>query len=163
MIHESAICESTQIGIGTRVWAFVHILSGARIGEGCNICDFVFIENEVTIGDRSTIKSGVQLWDGIKIGSDVFVGPNVTFMNDKYPKSKNHKFEKLSTVIDDFASIGANATILPGIKIGKHAVIGAGSVVTKDVPPGMVVAGNPASELKSKTFKNYLHKIIYRS
>jgi UDP-2-acetamido-3-amino-2,3-dideoxy-glucuronate N-acetyltransferase len=163
MIHESAICESTQIGIGTTVWAFVHILSGARIGEECNICDFVFIENEVTIGDRSTIKSGVQLWDGIKIGSDVFVGPNVTFMNDKYPKSKNRKFEKLSTVIDDFASIGANATILPGIKIGKYAVIGAGSVVTKDVPPGMVVAGNPASELKSKTFKNYLHKIIHRS
>ena len=119
MIHSSAICESLNIGEGTRIWAFVHILPGAIIGEDCNICDFVFIENQVVIGDRTTIKSGVQLWDGVTIGSDVFIGPNATFTNDKNPQSKNLAFNLLRTTIGDGASIGANATILPGISVGK--------------------------------------------
>ena len=144
MIHSAAICESEQIGPGTRIWAFVHILPGAVIGSDCNICDFVFIENLVTIGDRTTIKSGVQIWDGITIGSDVFIGPNVTFSNDKYPKSKNQNFELLPTIVGNGASIGANATILPGISIGENSIIGAGSVVTKSVEPGVTVIGNPA-------------------
>ena len=148
MIHKAAICESEQIGPGTRIWAFVHILPGAVIGSDCNICDFVFIENLVTIGDRTTIKSGVQIWDGVTIGSDVFIGPNVTFSNDKYPKSKNQNFELLPTFVGNGASIGANATILPGISIGANAVIGAGSVVTKNVEPGVTVIGNPAIPLR---------------
>jgi acetyltransferase-like isoleucine patch superfamily enzyme len=144
MIHSAAICESKQIGSGTTIWAFVHILAGAVIGEDCNICDFVFIENQVVIGDRTTIKSGVQIWDGITIGSDVFIGPNVTFTNDKYPRSKNKDFELLRTFVGDNASIGANATILPGISIGANAIIGAGSVVTKNIEAGSTVIGNPA-------------------
>ena len=148
MIHKAAICESTQIGNGTTIWAFVHILPGAVIGSDCNICDFVFIENQVTIGDRTTIKSGVQIWDGVTIGSDVFIGPNVTFSNDKYPRSKNKEFQLLLTFVGDNASIGANATILPGISIGANAVIGAGSVVTKNVEPGTTVVGNPAIPLR---------------
>ena len=146
MIHTSAICESDQIGSGTNIWAFVHILPGAVIGNDCNICDFVFIENQVVIGSRTTIKSGVQIWDGVTIGNDVFVGPNVTFTNDKYPVSKNSNFVLLKTKIEDGVSIGANSTILPGITLGKGSVIGAGSVVTKDVPPGITVLGNPAQE-----------------
>jgi acetyltransferase-like isoleucine patch superfamily enzyme len=161
VIHQSAICDSKNIGSGTNVWAFVHILEGAKIGNDCNICDFVFIENEVSIGDRTTIKSGVQLWDGVTIGSDVFIGPNVTFTNDKYPKSKNKSYTKLVTVVEDFASIGANATILPGITIGKNAVIGAGSVVTKNVPAGMSVIGNPASVIRNKPVKAFLRKIRF--
>ena len=144
MIHESAICESQKVGEGTRIWAFVHILPGATIGKDCNICDFVFIENQVVIGDRTTIKSGVQIWDGVTIGSDVFIGPNVTFTNDKYPVSNNKDFKILTTIIEDGVSIGANSTILPGVKVGSKAVIGAGSVVTKDVLANTTVFGNPA-------------------
>jgi len=147
LIHQSAICESTNIGEGTKIWAFVHILPGAKIGTDCNICDFVFIENLVEVGDRTTIKSGVQLYDGVTIGSDVFIGPNVTFTNDKYPVSKNVNFDLLKTSVGNGASIGANSTILPGIKIGEKAVIGAGSVVTSDVPAGTTVVGNPAKIL----------------
>lgn len=144
MIHDSAICETLKVGEGTRIWAFVHILPGATIGKDCNICDFVFIENNVLIGDRTTIKSGVQIWDGVTIGSDVFVGPNVTFTNDKHPVSNNKDFKLLNTVIEDGVSIGANSTILPGVNVGARAVIGAGSVVTRDVLPNTTVFGNPA-------------------
>ena len=139
---------SSSIGKGTRIWQFVVILPSAVIGDDCNICSHCLIENDVVIGHRTTIKSGVQLWDGLRIGNDVFIGPNVTFANDKYPKSKNINFTLLSTKISDGASIGAGATILPGVTIGENALIGAGSVVTKDVMPNTVVVGNPAKEIK---------------
>jgi UDP-2-acetamido-3-amino-2,3-dideoxy-glucuronate N-acetyltransferase len=142
--HPAAIIETENIGPGTRVWAFVHILPGARIGADCNLCDHVFIENEVVVGDRVTIKSGVQLWDGVRIEDDVFIGPNVTFTNDPFPRSKNHPQKYATTQIQKGASIGANATVLPGITVGQNAMVGAGSVVTKDVPPNAIVMGNPA-------------------
>jgi len=143
-VHEQAICESNQIGEDTRIWAFAHILPNAVIGRSCNICDGVFIENDVKIGHRVTIKCGVQLWDGTQIMDDVFIGPNATFTNDKFPRSKQYPEEFLDTVVEQGASIGANATILPGVKIGMGAMVGAGAVVTKSVPPKAVVIGNPA-------------------
>jgi UDP-2-acetamido-3-amino-2,3-dideoxy-glucuronate N-acetyltransferase len=142
--HPQALIESENIGSGTRVWAFAHVLSGAVIGEDCNICDHVFIENDVRVGNRVTIKCGVQLWDGLTLEDDVFVGPNVTFTNDLFPRSKQYPTEFSQTLVRTGASIGANATILPGITIGINAMIGAGSVVTKSVPPYAVVVGNPA-------------------
>lgn len=142
--HANALVESDRIGHGTRVWAFTHILSGARIGDDCNICDFVFIENDVIIGNRVTVKCGVQLWDGVRLEDDVFIGPNVTFTNDHFPRSKQYPAKFLTTIIRNGASIGANATILPGITIGRKAMVGAGSVVTRDVPPHAIVVGNPA-------------------
>jgi UDP-2-acetamido-3-amino-2,3-dideoxy-glucuronate N-acetyltransferase len=141
-IHEKAIVEpGATIGAHTRVWAFAHILPGASLGEDCNICDSVFIENQVHIGDRVTI---VQIWDGITIENDVFVGPNATFTNDRFPRSKHYPEKFLQTIIHTGASIGANATILPGIQVGPHAMIGAGAVVTRDVPAYAIVDGNPA-------------------
>lgn len=143
-IHPSALCESASIGPRTRIWAFVHVLPGARIGADCNICDGVFIENDVVIGDRVTVKSGVQLWDGLRVEDDVFIGPNATFTNDPFPRSGDHSKPLLGTVVERGASIGANATILPGITIGRGSMVGAGSVVTRDVPPAALVVGNPA-------------------
>jgi acetyltransferase-like isoleucine patch superfamily enzyme/dTDP-4-dehydrorhamnose 3,5-epimerase-like enzyme len=144
MIHDAAICESKNIGNGTNVWAFAHVLPGAVIGEDCNICDHVFIENDVVVGNRVTIKSGVQLWDGLRVDDDVFIGPNATFTNDKNPRSKQRPERFLQTTIHEGASIGANVTILPGVSIGRGAMVGAGAVVTHDVPPYAVVVGNPA-------------------
>lgn len=144
-IHPQAIIEDgAEVGARTKVWAFTHILPGAVIGEDCNICDHVFIENKVHIGNRVTVKSGVQLWDGITLEDDVFVGPNATFTNDPFPRSKKHLTEYPQTVVRWKASVGANATILPGISIGQEAMIGAGAVVTRDVPALAIVAGNPA-------------------
>ena len=144
-IHEKSIIEpGAVIGPGTKVWSFTHILGGARIGADCNICDYVFIENLVKIGNRVTIKSGVQLWDGVTIENNVFVGPNVTFTNDKFPRSKSYIEKYPETVIKNNASIGANSTILPGLNIGEYSMIGAGAVVTMDVPKYAIVAGNPA-------------------
>ena len=143
-IHHLALCESANVGAGTRVWAFAHILKGAVVGADCNICDHVFIENDVVIGDRVTIKSGVQLWDGLRIADDVFVGPNATFSNDKYPRSKQYQAKVEATHIGQGASIGAGAVILPGLRIGARAMVGAGAVVTHDVPAKAVVSGNPA-------------------
>jgi UDP-2-acetamido-3-amino-2,3-dideoxy-glucuronate N-acetyltransferase len=141
--HKSAIVDTERIGNRTRIWAFTHILSGAKIGSECNTCDHVFIENDVIIGDRVTIKCGVQIWDGLHIEDDVFIGPNATFTNDPFPRSRQG-FELMRTYVRKGASIGANATILPGITIGENAMIAAGAVVTEDVSCNMLVAGNPA-------------------
>jgi acetyltransferase-like isoleucine patch superfamily enzyme len=143
-IHPQAICETPHVGAGTRVWAFAHILPGAVIGKDCNICDGVFIENDVVVGDRVTVKCGVQLWDGLRLEDEVFVGPNATFTNDPMPRSKRYPEKFPVTVVRRGASIGGNATILPGITIGEQAMVGAGAVVTRDVPPRAVVMGNPA-------------------
>ncbi|MDE1885243.1 MAG: WxcM-like domain-containing protein, partial [Xanthomonadaceae bacterium] len=143
-VHELGRCESTQVGDGTRIWAYAHVLPGARVGRECNICDHVFIENDVIIGDRVTVKCGVQLWDGLRIEDDVFIGPNATFTNDRFPRSKQYPEKFAITHVERGASIGANATILPGLTIGQHAMVGAGAVVTRSVPPFAIVIGNPA-------------------
>ncbi len=144
-VHPKALVdEGARIGAGTRVWAFAHVLKGAVIGRDCNICDHTFIENDVVIGDRVTIKCGVQVWDGVRLGDDVFVGPNATFTNDLFPRSKQYPDAFVQTIVRPGASIGANATILAGVEIGRGAMIGAGAVVTKSVPPYAIVVGNPA-------------------
>lgn len=143
-VHAHGLCETDSVGAGTRIWAFAHVLPGARIGRGCNICDHVFIENDVVIGDDVTVKCGVQLWDGVRVGDGVFIGPNATFTNDRLPRSKRYPDAFLSTTLEDGVSIGANATILPGLRIGAGAMVGAGAVVTRDVPPNAIVVGNPA-------------------
>ncbi len=143
-IHPLADVQSVYIGEDSRIWQYSVILAQAKIGKNCNICAHTLIENDVVIGNNVTVKSGVFLWDGITIQDNVFIGPNVTFTNDKHPRSKQYPEEFLRTVIEQGASIGANATILPGIKIGKNAMIGAGAVVTKDVPEKAIVIGNPA-------------------
>jgi len=144
--HPQAIVESDRIGAGTRIWAFAHILPGAVIGSECNVCDHVFIEGDVFVGDRVTIKCGVQLWAGLRIENDVFIGPNATFTNDRFPRSGRHQPPDSipRTVVKRGASIGANATIHPGVTIGEYAMVGAGAVVTRDVPRNAIVAGNPA-------------------
>lgn len=143
-VHPQALCESRTVGEETRIWAFAHVLPGALIGRDCNICDHVFIENDVVLGDRVTVKCGVQLWDGLRVADDVFIGPNATFSNDKYPKSKHYQAQVLQTHIGKGASIGGGATVLPGLRIGARAMVGAGAVVTHDVPPRAIVSGNPA-------------------
>ncbi len=143
-IHPSGICEASEVGAETRIWAFAHVLPGACIGRECNICDHVFIENDVIIGDRVTVKCGVSIWDGLRIEDDVFVGPNVAFTNDTFPRSKAHPSKFPRTVVRRGASLGANCTILPNITIGTEAMVGAGSVLTRDVPPFAIVVGNPA-------------------
>jgi UDP-2-acetamido-3-amino-2,3-dideoxy-glucuronate N-acetyltransferase len=143
-VHPQGICESKSVGDGTRIWAFAHVLPGARIGPECNICDGVFIENDVVVGGRVTVKCGVQLWDGVTLEDDVFVGPNATFTNDPFPRSKKPPPAFSRTVVKSGASIGANATILPGITIGSRAMVGAGAVVVRSVPANAIVVGNPA-------------------
>ena len=148
-IHPLADVQSKAIGEGTRIWQFAVVLVGASIGRDCNICAHTFIENDVEVGNNVTIKCGVQLWDGIRVGNDVFIGPNVTFCNDLYPRSgvRDSRRKLLNTSIEDGASIGAGAVILPGITIGRNAMIGAGAVVTKDVRSCATVVGNPAKEI----------------
>ncbi|MBQ8664371.1 MAG: N-acetyltransferase [Mailhella sp.] len=141
MIHPLSDVQSHNIGKNTNIWQFCVVLPGARIGSGCNICSHCFIENDVVIGNDVTVKCGVQLWDGMTVEDGVFIGPNVTFCNDRYPKSKNKDFTLERIVIRKGASIGANATILPGVEIGEGALIGAGAIVTKDVPPHVTVKG----------------------
>ena len=147
-IHQTADIGNCTIGSGTKIWQFVVILVGAKIGNNCNVCAHVLIEGDVVIGDEVTIKSGVQLWNGLRVGNNVFIGPNVTFTNDKYPRSKNYPNFFPKTIIEDDASIGAGAVILPDIKIGKGSMVAAGSVVTKDVEPGSLVMGNPAKHVR---------------
>lgn len=147
-IHPLADVATSSIGEGTRVWQFVVIFKGAKIGKECNVCAQTLIEGDVVIGDRVTLKSGVQLWDGTRIEDDVFIGPNVTFTNDPYPRSKEYPVKFKGITIKHNASIGANATLLPGIIIGEFAMIGAGAVVTKDVPAHAVVVGNPANVIR---------------
>jgi acetyltransferase-like isoleucine patch superfamily enzyme len=143
-IHPLADVQSSHIGRATKIWQFVVVLPGARIGDNCTVCSHCFIESDVVLGDRVTVKNGVFLWDGLQVGNDVFIGPNVTFTNDRYPRSGNHAFKRFETVIADNASIGAGAVILPGVHIGRGAMVGAGAVVTRDVPAGMLAVGNPA-------------------
>jgi acetyltransferase-like isoleucine patch superfamily enzyme/dTDP-4-dehydrorhamnose 3,5-epimerase-like enzyme len=143
-VHPQGLCESDTVGSGTRVWAFAHVLSGAVIGSDCNVCDQVFIEGDVVVGDRVTVKCGVQLYDGLRVEDDVFIGPNATFTNDPFPRSKQRPSRYAQTLIRRRASIGANATILPGLEIGESAMVGAGAVVTRSVPAHAIVVGNPA-------------------
>jgi len=143
-IHPLSDVQTRDIGEGTRIWQFCVVLERAKIGANCNICAHVLIENDVVVGDNVTIKSGVQLWDGLRVEDNVFIGPNVTFSNDLHPRSKVYPEKYLQTLVKAGASIGANATLLPGVTIGENAMIGAGSVVIYDVGPGVVVVGNPA-------------------
>lgn len=148
MIHPLADCKNKNIPESTRVWQFCVVFENCQIGENCNICAHVLIENEVKIGNNVTIKSGVQVWDGIEIEDNVFIGPNVTFTNDKFPRSKEYPQEFQKTIIKKGASIGAGSVILGGITIGEKSMIGAGSVVTKDVPKGELWLGNPAKFIR---------------
>jgi UDP-2-acetamido-3-amino-2,3-dideoxy-glucuronate N-acetyltransferase len=144
-VHPQALVEDgAVIGARTRVWAFTHVLSTAVVGEDCNLCDHVFVEGGVTVGQRVTVKCGVQLWRGTTLEDDVFVGPNAAFTNDLFPRSQDHPPTYAATIVRRHASIGANATILAGTTIGPNAMIGAGAVVTRDVPPNAIVTGNPA-------------------
>ena len=146
-IHPSAIVESENIGAKTRIWAFAHIMNNVTVGKDCNLCDYVYIESGVKIGDRVTVKNCISLWDGVTVEDDVFLGPNCVFTNDMFPRSKAHHGEYLKTLIKKGASIGANATILCGITLGTYSMVGAGAVVTKDVPDFACVVGNPAKLL----------------
>ena len=141
MIHQFSDVQSKNIGEGTNIWQFCVVLEGAKIGKNCNICSNCFIENDVVIGDNVTVKNGVSLYDGMRIEDDVFIGPNATFCNDRYPKSKNKDFKLEPITIKKGASIGANVTILPGVTIGENALIGAGAIVTKDVDSNAKVVG----------------------
>jgi acetyltransferase-like isoleucine patch superfamily enzyme len=143
-VHKKSIVETKSIGDKTTIWAFVHILNNVKIGKNVNICDHCFIEDGVTIGDNVTIKSGVNIWKGIIIENNVFVGPSVTFSNDRYPRSKNKNFKLEKIILSEGCSVGTNSTILPGIIVGRYAMVGAGSVVTKNVPDYTMVYGNPA-------------------
>ncbi|MBE2227261.1 MAG: N-acetyltransferase [Ignavibacteria bacterium] len=143
-VHPNALVESDDIGNKTRIWAFAHVLKNVTIGEDCNLCDYVFVESGVKIGSRVTIKNGISLWEGLEIEDDVFLGPNAAFTNDMFPRSKRHSGSYLKTLLKKGTSVGANATVLCGITLGKYCLIGAGSVVTRSVPDFALVTGNPA-------------------
>lgn len=156
-IHKSSEVQTKYVGSGTTIWQNVVILSGARIGRNVNICAHCFIENDVTIGDNVTIKSGVYIWNGTTVNDNVFIGPNVTFTNDKYPRSKNINKKILKTLLHSGCSIGGGTTILPGIVIGKNSLIGAGSVVTKSIPPYAMAKGSPAK------IYDYIDNDVYKN
>jgi acetyltransferase-like isoleucine patch superfamily enzyme len=145
MIHETAIIEDAIIKKGTKIWHFVHVRKGAKIGKNCNIGKGVYIDTNVEVGDNCKIQNFATVYQGVKLGNCVFVGPHVCFTNDLYPRANNWNEEKIvKTLVKDGASICANATIIAGITIGKYAMVGAGAVVTKDVPDYALVIGNPA-------------------
>lgn len=150
-VHPSSDVQTDIIGAGTRIWQFCVVMKDVMIGSGCNICSHCLIESGVSVGDNVTVKSGVQLWAGVTLEDRVFVGPNATFTNDLHPRSKDHSQPYRSTRVRAGASIGANATILPGIEIGEGAMVGAGAVVTRDVPAGATVVGNPAVVLPPRS------------
>ncbi|MCI0449571.1 MAG: N-acetyltransferase [Chlorobi bacterium] len=143
-VHPNALAESEDIGAKTRIWAFAHVMKNVKIGEDCNLCDYVFVESGVTIGNRVTVKNGISIWDGVTIEDDVFLGPYCVLTNDMLPRSKAHHAEYSKTLIKKGASIGANATILCGITLGRYCMVGAGAVVTKSIPDFALVTGNPA-------------------
>lgn len=147
-IHPLADVSACEIGDGTRVWQFVVILKNAKIGKNCNICAHTLVESDVVIGDNVTVKSGVYIWDGTRVEDDVFIGPNATLTNDSMPRSKQYPDSFSGITLKKGASIGANATILPGVTVGESAMVGAGAVVTKDVPDYAVVVGNPAKIIR---------------
>lgn len=144
MIHRLADCQTTSIGEGTRIWQFSVVLAGAKIGSGCNVNAHCFIENDVVLGNDVTVKCGVYLWDGLRVEDSVFIGPNVSFTNDKYPRSKQHPVRFLTTTLKRGCSVGAGAVICPGVTIGEKAMIAAGALVTRDVPPATLAIGSPA-------------------
>ena len=162
MIHSTADVQSINIGSNTFIWQFCVVLKGASIGDECNINSHVFIENDVIIGNNVTVKSGVQLWDGLRVADDVFIGPNVTFTNDMVPRSKSYPTSFLQTKICKGASIGANATIIAGNEIGAFAFIGAGSLITKNIPDNTVWYGNPARHKGYITNKGILLDLDYK-
>ncbi len=146
-VHPQALVESADIGAGTRIWAFAHVMPGARIGADCNVCDHTYVEGGVVVGDRVTIKSGVYLWEGMIVEDDVFLGPQATFTNDRFPRSRQPwKCEGIR--ISRGATIGAGAVLVPGISIGERAMVGAGAVVVGDVEADVVVVGNPARVIR---------------
>lgn len=146
-VHHLALCETDEVGADTRIWAFAHVMPGARIGKGCNICDHVFVEGGAVIGDGVTVKNNTLIFEGVTVEDDVFVGPNTVFTNDRHPRApamRSRPWTLTPTRVRRGASIGANATVVCGATIGAHALVGAGSVVTADVPDYAVVVGNPA-------------------
>lgn len=144
--HPHSIVETEDIGSGTTIWAFVHILPKAKIGKNCNICDHCFVEGGVIIGDNVTLKCGIYLWDGLQLQDNVFLGPNVVFTNDLRPRSKNQHYTLTKTVVEYGASVGANSTVLAGVRIGRFSMAGIGSVITRDVKDYALVYGNPAKQ-----------------
>lgn len=148
-VHEHGLCESEDVGAGTRVWAFAHVMDGARVGRNCNVCGGAFVEAGAIVGDRVTIKNNVLIWDRVQIGDDVFLGPNAVFTNDLNPRAAFKKEPEAfsATVVESGATVGANATIVAGNRLGRSSFVGAGAVVTSDVPPHAVVVGTPASRI----------------
>ena len=142
--HPLALVESTEIGRGTRVWAWAHVMQGARVGADCNIGEHCFVERGAVLGDRVTVKNGVQVWEGVTAEDDVFLGPNAVLTNDMRPRSRSADFHAVPTLLRRGCSIGANATVLPGLTVGRFALVAAGAVVTRDVPDFALVVGNPA-------------------
>lgn len=153
-IHNTALVETDQIGAGTKIWAFAHVMPDVEIGDDCNIGDHVFIESGVRVGNGVTIKNNALIWKGVHVADYVYIGPSVVFTNDRSPRSSRLPLIKkqgtseadwlVETYVEEGASIGANATILPGVTLGRYCMVGAGSVVTKDVPPFALMVGNPA-------------------
>jgi len=149
-VHTHALCESDQVGPRTRIWAFAHVMRGARIGADCNVCDHAFVESGVVVGDRVTIKNGVQIYAGVTVADEAFLGPNMVFTNDLTPRAGFRRAPEeylRATAVRRGATIGANATIVCGTTLGEHSFVGAGAVVVKNVPAHALVVGNPARRI----------------